>query len=310
MSRGRENIGFIGLGNMGGRMAARLLSAGLPLVVYDVRTDAAFALAALGARRAGSPREVAQQCDIICTSLPGPQQAAAVFLDGDGVVAGVAPGAVCIDFTTNAPAVVASIAAKLRSAGAELLDAPVSGGVEGARNGSLTVLVGGSEAALQRCRGVLEAVAAAVIHVGKTGDASICKLLHNCAVFCANLATMECLTVGVKAGVAADVLIDVFQKSGLGRNLDLQVAMPATLFQGNFEPRYSMELAYKDMSLAVELARQCEAPMEMAERCQREMAEAVARGWAGRDNTIFLTLREERTGVQVRQTPKTPEPAL
>jgi 3-hydroxyisobutyrate dehydrogenase len=191
--------------------------------------------------------------------------------------------------------------------GCALLDAPVSGGVEAARAGRLTVLVGGDEKALERVRPVLDALAATVLHVGECGAASICKVLHNCAVFCANFAMMECLTVGVKAGVPAATLIEVFQKSGLGRNLDLQVAMPATLFRGNFEPRFSMSLARKDMGLATELARQLGAPMELADRCEQDMEAAIQRGWANKDNTIFLTLREQRTGVQVR-VPQAAEP--
>lgn len=264
---------------MGGGMAGRLADAGFPLVVRDVDRQSGAALLDKGARWAASPREVAESSDIVCTSLPGPREAEEVFLGADGIVSGAHSALTCIDFSTNAP---------------------VSGGVEGARTGKLTVLIGGDEAALARCGPVLDVLASTVLHVGAVGAASICKVLHNCAVFCTNLAMMECLTVGVKAGVSAATLIEVFQKSGLGRNLDLQIAMPATLFRGNFEPRFLMSTALKDMGLATELARQCGAPMELADICEREMAEAVERGWGGKDNTIFLTLREERTGAQVR----------
>jgi 3-hydroxyisobutyrate dehydrogenase len=296
----KKRMGFIGLGRMGGAMAARLLDAGFPVTAYDVRPEAMEALVEKGASPASSPREAATACEILCTSLPGPREAQEAFLGRDGVVHGVGTGAACIDFTTNAPALVRQVAHELATRGAEFLDAPVSGGVEGARNGTLTVLVGGSEAALAQCREALDVVARTVLHVGDVGVASICKVLHNCAVFCTNLATMECLTVGVKAGVPAATLVDVFQKSGLGGNLDLNVAMPATLFCGNFEPRFLMTTALKDMRLATELARQHETPMPMAEICERDMAEAVARGWGDKDNTIFMTLREERTGTQVR----------
>lgn len=293
-------IGFIGLGKMGSGMAARLAEAGFSLVVCDVNRQAGATLVERGARWSDSPRDVAESSDVLCTSLPGPREAEAVYLDDDGVAAGAHAGLTCIDFSTNSPALVQRIAQELTPRGAALLDAPVSGGVEGARTGKLTVLIGGDAAPLAACRPVLDALAGTVLHVGGVGSASICKVLHNCAVFCTNLAMIECLTVGVKAGVPAATLIEVFQKSGLGRNLDLQIAMPATLFRGNFEPRFLMSTALKDMGLATELARQCGAPMELADRCEREMAEAVERGWGGKDNTIFLTLREERTGAQVR----------
>ena len=179
----------------------------------------------------------------------------------------------------------------------------MSGGVEGARKGELTLIVGGNDEALTEAKPVLSHLAKSVIHVGEAGAGSICKALHNCAVFCANLATVECLTVGVKAGVDAAMLIDVFQKSGLGRNLDLQVAMPATLFQGKFSPpRFAMKTARKDMGLATELAHAVGVPMQLADICEQEMAEAIRRGWGGEDNTVFLTLQEERAGVQVRST--------
>jgi 3-hydroxyisobutyrate dehydrogenase-like beta-hydroxyacid dehydrogenase len=188
----------------------------------------------------------------------------------------------------------------LSKLGAAMLDAPVSGGIEAAKRGELTLLVGGDENALAAARPILENLAKTILHVGAIGSASICKALHNCAVFCANWATMECLTAGVKAGVDAATIIEVFQKSGLGRNLDLQVAMPTTLFRGNFNPRFAMKTARKDMGLATELSRAVGVPMKMAELCEIEMAEAIRRGWGDQDNTIFLTLQEERAGVEVR----------
>ncbi len=162
------------------------------------------------------------------------------------------------------------------------------------------MLAGGSVAALERCRPVLETMAATIIRTGDTGSASVCKVVHNAAVFCANLATVECLTLGIKAGVDAKVLVEVFLKSGIGRNLDLNVSLPATLFKGNFEPRFNLKTAHKDMRLATGLAAHYGVPMQITEFCEHEMAEAMARGWGERDNNIFLTLQEERAGVQVR----------
>jgi len=294
------SVGFIGLGKMGSGMAARLIDAGCALTVFDVRPEAAAPLAERGARIAVSPQAVAASAEVVCTSLPGPHEAEHVFFRPDGVLAGLRPEAICIDFSTNAPDLVRHIGAAAADLGATMLDAPVSGGVEKARAGTLTVLVGGSEPALARARPVIDALASTVLHVGELGAASICKVLHNCAVFCTNLAMVECLTAGVRAGVPAATLVDVFQKSGLGRNLDLQTAMPATLFRGAFEPRFMMSTALKDMRLATELARDAGAPLELAEICERDMAEAVHRGWGNLDNTVFLTLREQRVGAEVR----------
>jgi 3-hydroxyisobutyrate dehydrogenase len=291
---------FIGVGKMGAGMAGRLIDAGFSLAVYDTRREAAQPLVDRGANWACSPREAAEQAPFICTSLPGPAEAESAYLGADGIVHGARRGSVCIDFSTSAPEQVRRIAAQLAAVGAAMIDAPVSGGVEGARSGKLTVLIGGETAAIAACRPLLDAVAATILPVGPVGAASVCKVLHNCAVFCANLAMVECLTAGVKAGVPAATLVEVFQKSGLGRNLDLQVAMPATLFRGNFEPRFAMATALKDMRLATDLAESCAAPLELAAICERDMTAAVERGWGDRDNTVFLKLREERVGSEVR----------
>jgi 3-hydroxyisobutyrate dehydrogenase len=293
-------VGFIGLGNMGRPMAARIAAAGFPIVVHDIHALAASDLLKAGAHWADSPQSVAEQSDLICTSLPGPTEAEAVFFGNRSITRGARTGSTLVDFTTNSAMLVRRMGDALDRCDAAMLDVPVSGGVEAARNGELTLLVGGGAAVLEAARPVLQHLAKSIVHVGVLGTASICKALHNCAVFCANWATMECLTAGVKAGVPADTLIEVFQKSGLGRNLDLQIAMPATLFRGNFKARFAMKTAHKDMGLATELSRAVGVPMKMADLCEAEMSAAIERGWGNQDNTIFLTLQEERAGVEVR----------
>jgi 3-hydroxyisobutyrate dehydrogenase len=281
-------------------MAKRIALAGFPLVVHDINRDAGAELIRSGAAWADTPRAVAEQCNLVCTSLPGPSEAETVFFGDRGIAPGARADTIFVDFTTNAPALVLRMHGALAQTGARMLDAPVSGGVEAARRGELTLLIGGEQDTLAAARPLLENLAKTILHVGSSGTASICKVLHNCAVFCANWATIECLTTGVKAGVEAATLIEVFQKSGLGRNLDLQVAMPATLFRGNFQPRFAMKTARKDMALATQLACSVNVPMHMSQLCEAEMAEAIHRGWGNLDNTIFLTLQEERAGVEVR----------
>lgn len=153
-------IGFIGLGKMGSPMAQRLLDAGFSLVVRDVRREAAETLLESGAQWADSPREVAENSDVVCTSLPGPSAAEEVYLGADGIVGAARPGLIAVDFTTNAPPLVQRIAAELGARNATLLDAPVSGGVEGARSGKLTLLVGGEKEVLDRCQTLLDVLAA------------------------------------------------------------------------------------------------------------------------------------------------------
>ena len=289
-------------------MAVNLLAAGHRLVVHDVRRAAAAKLIERGAEWADSPADVLRRTEMVCLSLPGPKEMEAIIEGLGGLLAAAHPGSLLIDFTTNSPLLVRGLHARLAALGAGLVDAPVSGGVTGARSRRLTVQVGGEADAVARARPILEAVADTIIPVGGVGAGNTCKILHNCAVFCADLAMVECLTAGIKAGVAPDTLIEVFQKSGLGRNHDLHVALPARLFRGHFwPPHFALKTALKDMGLATDLARALEVPMAMASRCEQEMREAVARGWGDSDENIFLTLQEERAGVQVRSRPAAPE---
>lgn len=293
-------VGFIGIGNMGGLMSANLLAAGFPLCVHDGRKQAAESLLERGALWFDSPREIAERVEVICTSLPGPSEMESVTLGKNGILEGIHSGLTYIDFSTNAPTLVRKVHDKIVEKGGKMLDAPVSGGVEGARSKKLSVQVGGDPQVLEEVRPVFEAISEKVIYVGEIGAGSICKLMHNCAVFCANLAMVECFTAGIKAGVDAKTLVDVFQDSGIGRNHDLQVSLPASLFQGNFEPRFNMKTALKDMKLATDLAREYRVPMNLAQLCESDMTKAIEEGLGDKDHTVFLTLQEDRAGVEVR----------
>jgi 3-hydroxyisobutyrate dehydrogenase len=139
-----------------------------------------------------------------------------------------------------------------------------------------------------------------VLHVGGIGCGSVCKIMHNCASFTLDLVMAECWTVGVRAGVDPGTIVDVFRSAALGNMMSLKVRLPATYLRGNFDPRFSLRLARKDLGLAVDLARANGVPMRMGALCEQEMVEAMARGWADRDSSIFLTLQEERARVQIR----------
>src|SRR5262249_56569632 len=135
---------------------------------------------------------------------------------------------------------------------------------------------------------------------GAIGSGSIAKIVHNCATFTLDLTMAECWTVAVKAGVDPATIVDVFNEAALGHMMSLKVRLPATYLRGDFEPRFSLALARKDLGLALELSRATEVPMRLGALCEQELIEAMARGWADRDSSIFLTLQEERAGIQVR----------
>ena len=293
-------VGFIGTGSIGRPMAGQIVAAGFSLVVHDIDRQAAEPLIEAGAEWADSPKAVAEQCEIVCTCLPGPPEFQEVVYGSGGVLEGIAAGSVFVDHTTNSPELVRDTHRRLESAGVAMLDAPVSGGAEGARTRDLTILVGGDGETLDRCRPVLDAIAKTVMHVGDIGAGCVCKIAHNCAGFSLDMATVECLTMGVRAGVEPAVLLEVFQRCAIGRNFNIHTRLPDTLFSGDFEPRFALRTAMKDMRLATELAEHYGVPMNLTAVCQAEMEEAMSRGWEGLDSSAFLRLQEERSGVQLR----------
>jgi 3-hydroxyisobutyrate dehydrogenase len=188
----------------------------------------------------------------------------------------------------------------LAAKGVATIDAPVSGGMEGARTRDLLVMAGGEMAAFERARPLLDAIARRVIHTGGIGTGSVAKIMHNSATFTLDLVMAECWTTAVKAGVDPATIYRVFTEAALGHQMNLKVRLPATYLRGDFAPRFSLALARKDLGLALDLARETETPMRLAEICEHEMADAIARGWAERDASIFLILQEERAGAVVR----------
>lgn len=296
-------IGFIGVGSIGRPMAGQLLRAGHQLTVHDVRRENAAPLLAAGARWADSPAALAIDAEVVATCLPGPVEMEQVALGPGGIAASLRPGALYIDHTTGSPALVRRVHAALGARQIDMLDAPVSGGAEGAATRDLLVMVGGEPAVFERARPLLDALAERVRHVGSIGCGTVCKLLHNCASFSLDLIMAECWTVAVKAGVAPETIVDVFNQAALGQMMSLKVRLPATYLRGNFDPRFALALARKDLGLALELARAHDTPMRLGALCEQEMLEAMARGWGDRDASIFLTLQEDRARVQVRLPP-------
>jgi 3-hydroxyisobutyrate dehydrogenase len=299
------DIGFIGVGNMGAGMANNIRKAGYTLVVNDVRRDAAGPLLEEGATWADTPKQVAAQSDITFTSLPGPPDVEAVALGAEGVLEGMRPGSVYIDLSTNSPTLVRRLYDVFRAQGVDMLDAPVSGGVIGARTGLLAIMVGGDEAVYQRVKPVLDAFGDNVVYCGAIGAGSVCKLVHNCISAITSQAISELFTLGVKAGADVKALWETTRRGAFGRGAGGIHRLPETWFSGDFEPNwdkgfFSTRLMRKDVGLATQLAREFDVPMALANLAEQELVEAMNRGWGGDPTTKVRLLQEERAGVQVR----------
>jgi 3-hydroxyisobutyrate dehydrogenase-like beta-hydroxyacid dehydrogenase len=296
-----ETVGFIGLGNMGGGMSANIQRAGYPLVVYDIREEVTRPLPEGGARLANSPAEVASLSDVTFTSLPGPKEVEAVALGREGVLEGIKPGSVYVDLSSSRPTLIRQIEPRFRQKGAHVLDAPVSGGKTGAATRNLAVMVGGEKEVYERIKPILDAFGDKVFYAGEIGAGSVCKLVHNMIGHSVRQAIAEGLTLGVKAGVEPEALWESIRRGSLGRMRVLHEGLVRTMFRGEFEPAsFALNLAYKDISLATELAREYSVPMPMSTLAEQIAMQAMNRGWADQDSSVTVLLQEEQAGVQVR----------
>ncbi len=294
-------VGMIGLGNMGSPMAGWVLKAGLPLVVHDIREDAAGPLLEQGATWANSPAEAAAQCDVICTCVPGPSEMEAAALGPKGIVEGIQPDSIYIDHTTNSPSTVRMVGDAVKARKAYMLDAPLDGGREGSLAGEITLFVGGDESALNRARPVLDSFSRSVVWVGELGNGSVTKIVHNALAMSIDLLLAECMTLGVKAGVPTERLIEAFREGWIiSENMSFAKRLPETLFKGDFSARFALKLAHKDFRLAGELAGRYGVPTRIVDLCQAELLEAMNRGWGDYDRTVSSTLQEERANVKLR----------
>ena len=297
-------VGFIGLGTMGASMAsnlqAHLAKSNHGLVVYDINRTSAEPHIAKGAVWADSPRALAEQCDVIFASLPGPPEVEAVTLGHDGVIGGLKKGAAFFDLSTNSPTLVRQIEAAFAAKGLRFLDAPVSGGPNGARSGKLALWIGGDEATYTEHKALLDAIGDQARYVGPIGAGSVAKLVHNCAGYCINAALAEVFSMGIKGGVEPLALWEAVRGGARGRGRTFDGLVDQFLPGIYDPPQFALKLAHKDMRLATELGRELGVPMRVANIAFAEMQEALNRGWQNRDSRSPMLIQLERAGLEVK----------
>tara|TARA_Y100000588_G_scaffold353183_1_gene406429 strand:+ start:37 stop:951 length:915 start_codon:yes stop_codon:yes gene_type:complete len=254
------HVGFIGLGNMGNPMAANLLKAQHDLTVYDVRRETGDNLEASGATWVASPKEVAAQCEVVISCLPGPRQVEEVVLGEEGVFAGLRQGSTYIDTSTNAPATMRNIAKAGTARGFRVLDAPISGGVLGAHDATLTVFVGGAEQDFARFRPLLQCVGTNVLYMGPAGCGSATKLVNNLMMYINFIGACEGMALGAKAGIDFQALFDAIKPS-MGQSKIMDRTM--NLFLEGEGMRFITDGAIKDLHLGVEFGREMSVPLEL-----------------------------------------------
>ena len=259
-------VGFIGLGNIGTPMARRVLRAGYPLVVFDVRAEQMAALSKDGATPARSPSDVAARSEVVLLSLPTSREVEQVTLGEEGVASGARRGLIVVDLTSGEPKRTANICARLAERGVTMLDAGVSGGVYGAEAGTLGIMVGGDAQALERVRPVLQHIGSNIFHLGPSGAGHLTKALNNYLALTNFLTALEALAVATKAGLDPAVVTDAINASG-GSSWVLQKRIPNFVLKGDFSFRGGMaiDLTVKDLAAACQAAREQGVPTPIAD---------------------------------------------
>ncbi len=288
------SIGFIGLGIMGRPMARNLLAAGFRVTVLDVVPAAVEELVAAGATAGSSPRQVAAETDVLITMLPDSPEVREVYLGQDGAFEALRPGWLAIDMSSIAPSLARDLAARAQAVGAEALDAPVSGGDKGAIAGTLSIMVGGSEAAFERARPILEVMGSTIVHVGPAGAGQVVKICNQVVVGVVIEAVSEALVLGERAGVDPARIADVLQ-GGLAATRVLEMRRDKFL-SGSFEPGFRIRLHLKDLKNAAELARETGVALPAGAIVEQLMRAAAAAGRADDDHSALITVLQDLAG--------------
>ena len=293
-----QTVGFIGLGNLGTPMAQNIRRAGFPMVVYDVQEGATRALLEGGARLAMSPGEVADISDVILSSVPVPAEVEEITLGRDGILSGLKPGDVYVDLSTSRPSLIRRIDSAFEAKGAHVLDAPVLASPADAADRQVIVMPSGDKEVYEQLLPVFEAFADKVVYQGDLGNGSVCKLVNNMITLAVRQVVAEGLTLGMKAGLDLDALMEAGSRGILGSQRE---GLERTVFAGKFAPpSFRHALARKDISLANALARELGVPIAVANVVEQVSIECGKRGWGDMDTHVIYRLQEEAAGVEIR----------
>ncbi|MFH1925402.1 MAG: 3-hydroxyisobutyrate dehydrogenase [Chloroflexota bacterium] len=296
-----KKLGFIGLGNMGKGMALNLARAGYPLTVHDIRPEPVQELVQAGAKAAGSPREVAENSEIVITMVTSSPHVEQIMFGPDGVLAGLKKGNIIIDMSTIDPIVTRKVAAAAAEKGIDMMDAPVSGAPPKAADGTLSIMVGGKKEIFDQCKPVLEVMGEKIIHVGEVGMGEVVKLANNLAAAIAGIGVFEGFLFGVKLGADPRVLYEVMSaSSGNSWVLQTRVPYPNVIPQSpannDFAPGFTADLMAKDLGLILSAAEATKIPL-LAGSLTRQLVEAArAAGFGNKDWSVVAKIIQQLAG--------------
>lgn len=291
-------LGYIGLGNMGGPLAGRLAQRH-PLRVFDLREDLVAGFVDRGATAASSPAEIGAACDMVLTCLPTSDSVRDVIFGPDGLADALKPGTLIADMTTGDPAKTRAMAADLGAKGIDLIDAPVSGGPRGANEGTIAIMVGAPKELFDRARPVFESISPNIFHAGDVGAAHAVKVGNNLLNLGCRLMTFEVVSMLVNNGVAPDKAVEILQKSS-GRNYATEITLPDNILSGTMFQGFTMGLMRKDGSLALELGRASDSPMPFGNLAREILQTAINGHGEDADMSAVAELYETMTRARIR----------
>lgn len=293
-------VGYIGVGNMGGPMCRNLIKkSNHAVTVFDLNPAAVKTCTDLGATAGKSIADVTRDADVVMTSLPMPRDVEAVTLGDNGILANIGKGKTYIDLSTNAPSMVKKIGAAMAAKGIAMLDAPVSGGTVGAEAATIAIMVGGDRKAFDDALPVLQSFSANVIHMGPLGSGTVAKLCNNMMAFCNAAAASEALMLGVTAGLDPAKLVQVIASSS--GNSSIFKAFSERALSGKFSPpSFALNLAHKDLHLAMELADELDVPLPLGSATHNLQRMARKMGMGGDDSSTILHVYEKTLGKTVK----------
>lgn len=294
-------IGYIGLGIMGASIARNLMKAGHELVIHNRSQRIVRELTAEGATPAESPKAVAQQVEFVFTNLPDSPDVEKVALGPEGIIEGAHEGLIFIDNSTIKPETARTIAERLQAVGVAALDAPVSGGDVGAKNGTLTIMVGGPESAFERTAPIFAAMGKAWVLVGDSGAGQIAKVCNQIIVGAQMVGMAEALITAQKAGVDPRRVVEAI-KGGAAQMWTLDVK-PPRLFAGNRNPGFKAHMQHKDLGICLDTGKTYGIPLPMTAVIQQMYTAMLEMGYRELDNSAIITVYEALTGVKLTENP-------
>lgn len=287
----KQKIGFIGLGNMGGPMCRNIMKGGYQVTVFDVKPEILSAFVKDGAKLASSIVELASENEIVITMLPSHREVQDVVFGNDSLINGMRTGSTLIEMSTSSPTLTKKIGLELAKHGVSVIDSPVSKGIPAAKDGTLTLMIGGEAGTIDKCRGVLMTMAKEILHVGGNGAGHAMKLVNQIIAHTELVSICEAFMLGVKFGLDEKVIADVISKSS-GNSFIFQYKHQKILNR-DFKPGSTVDILYKDLYLAGELGADLAVPLNLTNLARDVYQAARAVGLSKSDGTSIITLYEK-----------------